>query len=102
LVKLGSGYLAHIPLAALAGVTAWMGFCLLDWSAWRRLTKMRPIDAGAFLATAISVLMVNAVAAVLIGCLPYLVQYLRERAATLGPRAQALDVAGAQGQLSRH
>ena len=48
LVKLGSGYLAHIPLAALGGVTAWMGFCLLDWSAWRRLAKMRLIDAAAF------------------------------------------------------
>jgi SulP family sulfate permease len=96
LVKLGSGYLAHIPLAALGGVTAWMGFCLLDWSAWHRLTKMRLIDAGAFLATAVSVLVVNAVAAVLIGCSLYLVQYLRDRAAALGPRAETLDVAGAQ------
>ena len=105
LVKLGSGYLAHIPLAALGGVTAWMGFCLLDWSAWRRLTKMRLIDAGAFLATAIGVLMVNAVAAVLIGCVPYVIEYLRnlvlqERAKALGaglrPGAKALDVAGAQ------
>jgi SulP family sulfate permease len=107
LVKLGSGYLAHIPLAALGGVTAWMGFCLLDWSAWHRLTKMRRIDAGAFLATAISVLVVNAVAAVLIGCSLYLIEYLRDRAKTLGtaglrPSAQTLDVAGAQGQLSRH
>ena len=41
LVQLGSGALAHIPLAALAGVTAWMGVCLLDTSAWRRLPKMR-------------------------------------------------------------
>jgi SulP family sulfate permease len=96
LVKLGSGYLAHIPLAALAGVTAWMGACLLDWSAWRRLTKMRPIDAGAFLATAVGVLLVNAVAAVLIGCSLYLIQYLRHRALALGSRAQTLDVAGAQ------
>jgi len=30
LVSLGSGVLAHIRLAALAGVTAWMGVCLLD------------------------------------------------------------------------
>lgn len=106
LVKLGSGYLAHIPLAALAGVTAWMGFCLLDWSAWRRLSKMRPIDAGAFLATALSVLMVNAVAAVLIGCSLYVIQYLRNRAKTLGtglrPAAEPLNVAGAQRQFSRH
>ena len=32
---LGSGVVSHIPLPALAGVTAWMGLCLLDWSAWR-------------------------------------------------------------------
>src|SRR4029079_18082035 len=36
----GAGCAAHIPLPALAGVTAWMGLCLLDWSAWRRLPKM--------------------------------------------------------------
>ena len=36
---LGSGLVSHIPLPALAGVTAWMGLCLLDWSAWRRLPK---------------------------------------------------------------
>jgi len=104
LVKLGSGYLAHIPLAALGGVTAWMGFCLLDWSAWRRLSRMRAIDAGAFLATAVSVLMVNAVAAVLIGCSLYLIQYLRDRAKTIGlrPAAEPLNVAGAQRQFSRH
>jgi SulP family sulfate permease len=106
LVKLGSGYLAHIPLAALGGVTAWMGFCLLDWSAWRRLTKMRAIDAGAFLATALAVLMVNAVAAVLIGCSLYVIEYLRDRAKMLGtglrPGAETLEVAGAQRQFSRH
>jgi sulfate permease, SulP family len=104
LVKMGSGYLAHIPLAALGGVTAWMGFCLLDWSAWRRLPKMRMIDAAAFLATALAVLMVNAVAAVLIGCSLYLIEYLRGRVKTLGlrPGAEALDVARAQGQFSRH
>ena len=106
LVKLGSGYLAHIPLAALGGVTAWMGFCLLDWSAWRRLTKMRMIDASAFLATAIAVLLVNAVAAVLIGCSLYVFEYLRDRAKTLGtglrPGTETLEVAGAQRQFSRH
>ena len=52
----GSGVVAHIPLPALAGVTAWMGLCLLDWSAWRRLPKMSRVDAAAFLATAVSVL----------------------------------------------
>jgi SulP family sulfate permease len=65
---LGSGVLAHIPLAALAGVTAWMGFCLLDWSAWRRIPRMKWADAGAFLATALLVLFMNAVAAIAIGC----------------------------------
>jgi sulfate permease, SulP family len=68
----GSGFVAHIPLPALAGVTAWMGLCLLDWSAWRRLPKMKPVDAAAFLATAVSVLAVNAVLAVAIGCSLYL------------------------------
>src|SRR5581483_4119072 len=68
LVQLGSGVLAHIPLAALAGVTAWMGLCLLDWGAWRRLSRMRPVDSGAFLLTATGVLVVNAVAAVVVGC----------------------------------
>ena len=76
LVELGSGMLANIPLAALAGVTAWMGFCLLDVSTWRRLHKMRYADAGAFLVTAGGVLMVNAVAAVLAGCGVYAAEYL--------------------------
>jgi len=76
---LGSGLVSHIPLPALAGVTAWMGLCLLDWSAWRRLPKMSHVDAAAFLATAGSVLAVNAVLAVAIGCSLYGVHgiYLR-------------------------
>jgi SulP family sulfate permease len=76
LVSLGSGALAHIPMVALAGVTAWMGLCLLDVSAWHRLSKMRIVDASAFLVTAISVLIVNAVAAVLAGCAIYAIYYL--------------------------
>ena len=68
---LGSGLVSHIPLPALAGVTAWMGLCLLDWSAWHRLPKMSRVDAAAFLATAASVLAVNAVLAVAIGCSLY-------------------------------
>jgi MFS superfamily sulfate permease-like transporter len=79
LVSLGSGMLAHIPMAALAGVTAWMGLCLLDVSAWHRLPRMRLVDAGAFLVTALGVLIVNAVAAVLAGCTLYAVQYLYRR-----------------------
>ena len=79
LVRLGSGVLAHIPLAALAGVTAWMGLCLLDWGTWRRLPKMRMVDAGAFLVTAAGVLVVNAIAAVLAGCSLYALRFLYER-----------------------
>jgi len=75
----GSGLVPHIPLPALAGVTAWMGLCLLDWSAWRRLPKMARVDAAAFLATAFGVLAVNAVLAVAIGCSLYVIHwaYLR-------------------------
>ena len=79
LVRMGSGALAHIPMAALAGVTAWMGLCLLDVSTWRRLPKMRLTDAGAFLVTAVGVLVVNAVAAVLAGCSLYLAHYVYVR-----------------------
>ena len=72
----GGGVASHIPIPALAGVTAWMGLCLLDWSAWRRLPKMSPVDAAAFLATAASVLLVNAVLAVAVGCSLYVVRYV--------------------------
>jgi SulP family sulfate permease len=48
-----------------------MGLCLLDWSAWRRLPKMTRVDAAAFLLTAVSVLAVNAVLAVVLGCSLY-------------------------------
>jgi MFS superfamily sulfate permease-like transporter len=86
LVRLGSGVLVHIPLAALAGVTAWMGLCLLDWSAWRRLLRMRPVDSGAFLVTAFGVLMVNAVVAVVIGCSLYVAHSLYRRHVRPSPR----------------
>ncbi|MEO8596951.1 MAG: SulP family inorganic anion transporter [Candidatus Solibacter sp.] len=76
---LGSGVVSHIPLPALAGVTAWMGLCLLDWSAWRRLPKMSRVDAAAFLATAFSVLAVNAVLAVAIGCSMYGLKFMYVR-----------------------
>jgi SulP family sulfate permease len=105
-VKLGSGLLTHIPMAALAGVTAWMGACLLDWSAWRRLARMRWLDASAFIATAVAVMTVNAVAAVLIGCSFYLMPYLRElmylflRKAGMLP--QPVEVAGIERQFSRN
>jgi SulP family sulfate permease len=79
MIRLGSGALALIPLVALAGVTAWMGVCLLDVSAWRRLARMRIVDALAFLTTAFGVLMVNAPAAVLAGCALYAGQYMYQR-----------------------
>ncbi len=41
LVGVGSGLIARIPLAALAGVTAYVGISLLEWSTWRRLHRMR-------------------------------------------------------------
>lgn len=76
---LGAGYISHLPIPALAGVTAYIGICLLEWSTWRRLPKMRRLDAFAFLSTAIAVLVVNAVLAVAIGCSFYVIRaiYLR-------------------------
>jgi SulP family sulfate permease len=74
ILYLGTGFVARIPLPALAGVTAWMGLCLLDWSAWRRLPKMSRVDAAAFLSTAGCVLCVNAVLAVAVGCALYGIQ----------------------------
>ena len=71
MLRYAGGLISHIPLAAMAGVTAWMGFCLLDWSAWRRLSKMTHADALGFLVTAGAVVLVNAVLAVAIGCLVY-------------------------------
>lgn len=57
-----------VPMAALAGVTIWMGIALLDWSTWRRLHLMRREDAAAFAVTAVGVLTLNAVVAVALGC----------------------------------
>jgi len=90
LVRFGSGVLARIPLAALAGVTVWMGLCLLDWGTWRRLGKMRTVDAVAFLVTAFSVLVINAIAAVLAGCSLYALQHIYRRYVRPAP-AQNLD-----------
>jgi sulfate permease, SulP family len=75
-LALGAQYISHIPIPALAGVTAYIGICLLEWSTWRRLTRMRRVDALAFLTTAAAVLVVNAVLAVAIGCSFYLLHLL--------------------------
>jgi MFS superfamily sulfate permease-like transporter len=85
---LGSGFISRIPIPALAGVTAWMGICLLDWSAWHRLRKMSRVDAAAFLVTAVSVLAVNAVLAVAFGCSLYLLR------AAFGRSTSAVEEAG--------
>lgn len=78
MVELGGGILARVPMAALAAVTAWIGLGLLDWSAWRRLPRMRRVDAAAFLVTACGVLVMNAVAAVALGCALYGIDKLRQ------------------------
>ena len=78
-IALGAQYISHIPIPALAGVTAYIGICLLEWSTWRRLTKMTPVDALGFLSTAAATLVVNAVVAVAVGCSFYLIRYLYER-----------------------
>jgi sulfate permease, SulP family len=76
---MGGDFISHIPIPALAGVTAYIGICLLEWSTWRRLPHMRRVDAAAFLVTSIAVLLVNAVAAVALGCALYLVRLLYRR-----------------------
>jgi SulP family sulfate permease len=76
MMTLGAGLISHVPLAALAGVTAWMGFRLLDWGTWKRLPKMRVVDATAFIATAVGVLVADAVRAILLGCFFYVLRYL--------------------------
>lgn len=90
ILRFGSLHIEHIPIPALAGVTAWMGICLLDWSAWKRLPRMARTDAAAFLGTAVGVLAVNAVAAVAIGCSVYLAHAAWMRLVRTGPRV--LDV----------
>lgn len=78
-LSLGAGFVSHIPIPALAGVTAYVGICLLEWGTWRRLAKMRRVDTTAFLATAVCTLLVNAVAAVAVGCAMYGLQWLHDR-----------------------
>lgn len=89
-LMLGAGVVARIPLAALAGVTAYVGICLLEWSAWRRLFRMRLTDRAAFLTAVAGVLVTNAALAVLLACAWYAVPALRSRIAEggLGGRTQ--------------
>jgi len=76
MMTVGATFISHVPLAALAGVTAWMGFRLLDWGTWKRLPKMRVVDTAAFLATAAGVLIADAVIAITIGCALHILRYL--------------------------
>jgi sulfate permease, SulP family len=85
LLRFGSGAIAHIPLAALAGVTAYVGLGLLEWSTWRRLHRMRRLDACAFLVTAAAVLTTNAVAAVALGCSFYVARHYAGRVVAMQP-----------------
>lgn len=71
LVGFGAPVLQHLPISALAGVTVWMGFLLLDWSAWRRLPLMRLPEAAAFLTASGGMLFLNPVAAVGAACAVY-------------------------------
>lgn len=83
---LGADIVSHIPLAALAGVTAYVGICLLEWSTWRRLPKMRTSEAAAFLVTLIAALVTNAVIAVGAGCLVAALPWVQQK---LSPVAAA-------------
>jgi SulP family sulfate permease len=70
--------ISHIPVSALAGVTAWMGISLMGWGTWKRLPKMRRVDAAAFVSTAVGSLAFNAVAAVALGCSFHVIEYVFE------------------------
>ena len=78
-IAVGGKYIAHIPVPALAGVTAYIGICLLEWGTWRRLPKMSKVDALGFLTTAAATLVVNAVLAVAIGSSFYVIRALYTR-----------------------
>ena len=90
LIQFGSGAMSLLPLSALAGVTAYVGLGLMEWSTWRRLPRMRRVDAAAFLATAGGVVASNAVAAVTIGCSLYLAHRLYLRSTQGMPELHAV------------
>jgi SulP family sulfate permease len=90
LIRFGGSLISVVPLAALAGVTAYVGFSLLEWSTWRRLPRMRRVDAAAFLVTAAAVVGTNAVAAVAMGWMLHAVGSLLERTRLLAPLAVRL------------
>ena len=91
LVAFCGDLIAGLPMAALAAVTAYVGFGLLEWSTWRRLPHMRPVDVSAFLITAVGVLMMNAVIAVGLGCVPYVIHALWNRSMGLTPESSTFS-----------
>lgn len=91
---LGSDIVSHIPLPALAGVTAYVGIALLEWGTWRRLTKMHPVESTAFLSTALATLLINAVVAVAIGCSFYFLRWFYNTVLAR-PRSADAPVSGA-------
>ena len=72
----GGAVLARLPVAGLAGITAFIGYCLFDIQAWRRLKQLSKLDAAAFIVTAVSILFVNAAAAVTLGCSLYFAKWM--------------------------
>ena len=78
-LTVGAGFVSHIPIPALSGVTAYVGICLLEWSTWGRLRMMRRVDSAAFLSTAVCTLLTNAIVAVAVGCAMYGIQWLHDR-----------------------
>lgn len=101
-LALGANYISHIPIPALAGVTAYIGICLLEWSTWRRLKRMRKVDAAAFLSTAVAVLVVNSILAVAIGCSLYGLHYLYVRFYRDRNRMTATETAPSLTQYASH
>ena len=96
LVRFGAPLIGRIPLAALAGVTAFVGLGLLEWSTWRRLPRMRKVDASAFLATTVATLAANVMVAVAVGCSLYVARhlYLKLAARLLPPPGPTLRALG--------
>ena len=74
--------IARIPLAALAGVTAYVGLGLLEWSTWRAYTGCTA-RRDCFSGHGPGRLTTNAVAAVAIGCSFYIARHSLEKLARL-------------------
>ena len=74
------GTIDQHEVAGLAGITAYIGYCLLDVASWKQLPQMPRLDAAAFIVTGISILFVNAAVAVALGCSLYVAKFLAGRA----------------------